>query len=81
MAVSFKIDIKPLFREEDVDQMFPWFDLSNFEDVKSNAENIHERLSDGTMPPDGEWPDEQSPNLGGGWMRECRNRSLGAPSK
>ena len=39
--------------------MIPWFDLSKFEDVKSNAENIHERLSDGTMPPDGAWPKEQ----------------------
>jgi hypothetical protein len=39
--------------------MVPWFDLSKLEDVKSNAESIHERLSDGTMPPDGEWPEEQ----------------------
>jgi hypothetical protein len=59
MSISFKNDIKPLFREEDVDEMVPWFDLSKIEDVKSNAENILERLSDGTMPPDGEWPEEQ----------------------
>jgi hypothetical protein len=37
--------------------MIGWFDLS--EDVKENAESIYERLSDGTMPPDGEWPGEQ----------------------
>jgi|TARA_B110000263_G_scaffold240746_1_gene244262 hypothetical protein len=59
MSISFKNDIKPLFREEDVDEMVPWFDLSKIEDVRSNAENILERLSDGTMPPDEEWPEEQ----------------------
>ena len=59
MALSFKIDIKPLFRDVDVEQMIDWFDLARFEDVKANAESIYERLSDGTMPPDGEWSHDQ----------------------
>ncbi len=48
-----------MFRELDVEQMIGYFDLSKYEDVKSNAESIYERLADGTMPCDGEWPDAQ----------------------
>jgi hypothetical protein len=59
MALGFKNDIRPLFREVDIDQMIPWFDLSKFEDVKANAEGIYERLVEGDMPPDGEWAEEQ----------------------
>jgi hypothetical protein len=32
------------------------FDLSSYEDVRGNAEEIYERLSDGSMPCDGGWP-------------------------
>ena len=32
------------------------FDLSQYADVKHNAEPIYERLADGSMPCDGEWP-------------------------
>ncbi len=31
------------------------FDLSSYEDVCENAEEIHSRLADGTMPCDGPW--------------------------
>ena len=48
-----------MFRELDVEQMIGYFDLSKYEDVKSNAESIYERLADGTMPCGGEWPDAQ----------------------
>jgi hypothetical protein len=34
-------------------------DLWNYHDVCTNAEDILERLSDGTMPCDEEWPEEQ----------------------
>jgi len=34
------------------------FDLSSYEDVRENAEPIYERLADGSMPCDGEWPPE-----------------------
>jgi hypothetical protein len=35
------------------------FDLWSYEDVKENAESILERLQDGDMPCDGEWPEQQ----------------------
>jgi hypothetical protein len=35
------------------------FDLWRYEDVKENADAILERLEDGDMPCDFEWPDEQ----------------------
>ncbi len=53
---SFAADIRPLFREEDVDSMSFAFDLGSYDDVRDNAEEIHERLADGSMPCDGEWP-------------------------
>ena len=53
---SFARDIRVLFRETDVDEMKFAFDLSKYEDVKSNAEGIYDRLSDGSMPCDGAWP-------------------------
>ncbi len=59
MALSFNSDIRSMFRELDVVQMIGYFDLSKYEDVKSNAESIYERLADGTMPCDGARPDAQ----------------------
>jgi hypothetical protein len=56
---SFSRDIKPLFREHDRDEMDYVFDLWNHHDVSAHAEEILERLADGTMPCDGEWPEEQ----------------------
>jgi hypothetical protein len=35
------------------------FDLWNYQDVRTNADDILERLRDGTMPCDEEWPEEQ----------------------
>ena len=32
------------------------FDLSAYEDVREYAEEIFDRLTDGTMPCDGRWP-------------------------
>lgn len=56
---GFEQDIKPLFREEDRDAMSYIFDLWDYQDVSANATNILDRLADGTMPCDGEWPEEQ----------------------
>jgi hypothetical protein len=56
---SFETDIRPLFREGDVEAMEYVFDLHSHEDVQANAELIYERLEDGSMPCDREWPDEQ----------------------
>jgi hypothetical protein len=58
-AVSYESDIRPLFREKDRSRMEFAFDLWSYEDVKENAAAIIERLSDGDMPCDGEWPEEQ----------------------
>lgn len=35
------------------------FDLLNYHDVCTHAHDILERLTDRTMPCDGEWPEEQ----------------------
>jgi len=56
---SFARDIQPSFRESDKEAMEFAFDLWDFDDVRTNAQDILERLTDGTMPCDGEWPEEQ----------------------
>jgi hypothetical protein len=56
---SFARDIQPLFRETDRESMEFAFDLWNYQDVYTYAEDILERLEDGSMPCDGEWPEEQ----------------------
>lgn len=58
-APGFARDIQPLFREEDRESMNFAFDLWNYDDVHAHAEHILERLEDGSMPCDGEWPPEQ----------------------
>jgi hypothetical protein len=58
-AVSFEENIKPLFRPTDHESMVWAFDLSSYDEVKENAPAILERLRDGSMPCDGEWPHEQ----------------------
>jgi hypothetical protein len=35
------------------------FDLWAYDDVSEHADNILERLRDGTMPCDGSWPDDR----------------------
>lgn len=58
-APGFERDIKPLFREEDREAMEYAFDLWNYADVRDQADTILERIEDGSMPCDGEWPTEQ----------------------
>jgi hypothetical protein len=55
---SFAKEIRPLFRPMDVTSMKFRFDLSNYEDVKANAQDIYGVLSEGQMPCDGPWPDD-----------------------
>jgi hypothetical protein len=59
--LSFARDIRPLFHDEDVEEMKfnSDFDLSKYEDVCSRADNIYERLADLSMPCDAPWPKEQ----------------------
>ena len=66
---NFARDIRPLFRDQDVEEMQFAFDLSEYDDVKANADAILERLSDGSMPCDGAWSDEQI-ELFRQWMQE-----------
>lgn len=56
---SFADDIQPLFRESDRDAMDFVFDLWDYHDVCTYAQDILEQLADGTMPCDEEWPNEQ----------------------
>ena len=58
---SFAQDIRPLFRDNDIDSMKDYgnFDLSQVGDVRANAANIYQRLMDKDMPCDQPWSDEQ----------------------
>jgi hypothetical protein len=56
---SFAQDVRPMFRDKDVEEMRFAFDLSEYEDVKSNAVSIMDRLADGSMPCDEPWPAER----------------------
>jgi hypothetical protein len=56
---SFARDIQPLFREDDRASMDFAFDLWDYHDVRTHAQDILTRLSEGTMPCDGEWPEQQ----------------------
>ncbi len=58
-APSFERDIRPLFRSKDIESMSAAFDLSSYEDVRTNADRIYGALADGSMPCDGAWPPEQ----------------------
>jgi hypothetical protein len=61
-ALSFAIDIRPLFRDIDINHMSWFCDLSRYEDVRDNAEEILDRLTatgSRLMPPanaGGSWP-------------------------
>jgi len=57
--ISFEKDIKPLFRAKDINAMKRFFDLSSYDDVQSFADGILAKLSSGSMPCDGAWPQEQ----------------------
>lgn len=59
-APGFAADIAPLFREGDVEAMLFAFDLRSYDDVRENAEEIYERIEDGSMPCDEEWPPERT---------------------
>jgi len=56
---SFSTDIRPLFRDKDIEDMSFAFDLGSYDDVKSNAQAIYDRLADGSMPCDGAWSEAQ----------------------
>ena len=53
-GVSFEHDIRPLFRDSsDADSMQGYgLDLSSYQEVKTRASEIYDRLNDGNMPCD-----------------------------
>jgi hypothetical protein len=56
--LSFARDIRPLFRDRDIQSMQFAFDLASYEDVQTHGEAIYATLAAGQMPCDGAWPDE-----------------------
>jgi hypothetical protein len=56
---GFERDIRPLFRESDIEEMQFAFDLSQYADVKQNAEAIYQRVFEQSMPCDEPWPSER----------------------
>jgi hypothetical protein len=56
--VTYEQDIRPLFRDRDIQSMSFAFDLASYDDVRANAEAIYEKLAAGTMPCDGRWQAE-----------------------
>ena len=59
MAVSFVKDIRPLFRDLDIEEIKfnRDFDLSNYEDVKQHYIDIAMQVEAKTMPCDEPWTD------------------------
>jgi hypothetical protein len=61
---SFQADIRPLFTERDIRGMSKAFDLGSYEDVKTHAAAIYDRIrgiGGAVMPPppprgEGPWP-------------------------
>jgi hypothetical protein len=55
-APSFAQDIRPLFRDSDVETMSFAFNLASYEAVREHAQDIYERVAEGSMPCDAPWP-------------------------
>ena len=66
---SFGRDIRPLFRDSDVQAMDFFVDLASYDDVKDKAPVIYDRLRDGSMPCDVAWPADNV-ELFRRWMSE-----------
>lgn len=66
---SFANDIRPLFRDKDIQAMKSRFDLSSYQDVKDNADGILETVTDASMPCDQTWSPEQIATLEA-WISE-----------
>ena len=67
MAVSYANNIRPLFTDTDIAHMSFFCDLSNYDDVKTNASDILDRLKGiggNVMPP---------PKDGGPWRQKNIN--------
>lgn len=58
-AVSFELEIQPLFTQRDQEAMLVAFDLWDVEDVREHADAILEQLESGRMPCYERWPEER----------------------
>jgi hypothetical protein len=56
--LSFAKDIRPLFRDRDIQSMQFAFDLASYEEVRTHADAIYATLAAGQMPCDGAWAEE-----------------------
>ena len=56
---SFERDVRPLFRELDVDSMSWLLDLTRRDEVAEHADSIVTQLEIGSMPCDGSWDEER----------------------
>ncbi|MBI1331890.1 MAG: hypothetical protein JST12_18000 [Armatimonadetes bacterium] len=57
--VSFKTNILPLFRPQDISCMKAqgvFLDNYSYMSSANHAEMVYQQLSSGNMPPDGPWP-------------------------
>jgi hypothetical protein len=62
MSVSFAADIRPLFREDDIECMKPMgidLDDPTWMCLPANAQSVYVVLADGSMPPGEPWPEEK----------------------
>ena len=59
MSLSYAHDIRPLFRQRDVDSMRGRVSLDRYDEVSARADDILDRLEAGDMPCDAAWPDDQ----------------------
>jgi hypothetical protein len=74
---SFEADIRPFFTDRDVHAMSKAFNLANYDDVKTHAAIIYDRIrgiGGSVMPPppprgEGPWPQERI-ELFAKWMSD-----------
>jgi hypothetical protein len=57
--ISFGRDIRPLFRDDDVEAMRFALDLDRLDSVRDHVDAIVSIVTNGDMPCDGPWPEEQ----------------------
>jgi hypothetical protein len=59
MALSFAKDIRPLFRDDDIECMTPMgilLDDPKWMCIAENAQSVYATVADGSMPPGEPWP-------------------------
>ena len=62
MSLSFAKDIRPLFRDGDIECMEPSgikLDDPAWMCIPANAQSVYKEVAAGTMPPDEPWPPER----------------------